>query len=385
MSGAGFSFGPGFSLVAGSGGGVPSGPAGGDLGGTYPNPTVISVSHVTTGVLTVPNGGTGAATLTGLVLGNGTSAFTGVTTSAGIAGAISDETGSGSLVFATSPTLVTPIIGVATGTSLALGGATIGTDALGVTGTASISGNTTLGSAVFLGWSTDLFLFRQAANTLAQRNGTAAQAFNLYNTFTDASNYERGVFDWTTTANQLTIGTASAGTGSARAMAFRTSGVDRWFISTAGAFSNSGNSAGASLSISGASSTVPSIIPNRNSTTTGIGAQASGNMSAIVGGVENQRWIAGGVQFLGTIPTVTGTGTPTIVTGSTDTAGEVTSGTLATSVVITFAAAKTNAPFCIVVPQTQIAAFVYTVSTTAITITMTATTGLVIDYHCFQH
>lgn len=39
------------------------------------------------------------------------------TTSAQLAGVISDETGSGSLVFATSPTLVTPALGVATGTS----------------------------------------------------------------------------------------------------------------------------------------------------------------------------------------------------------------------------------------------------------------------------
>jgi hypothetical protein len=39
------------------------------------------------------------------------------TTSAELAGVISDETGSGALVFATSPTLVTPVLGVATGTS----------------------------------------------------------------------------------------------------------------------------------------------------------------------------------------------------------------------------------------------------------------------------
>ena len=44
------------------------------------------------------------------------------TTSAELAGVISDETGSGALVFATSPTLVTPNIGVASGTSLTLSG-----------------------------------------------------------------------------------------------------------------------------------------------------------------------------------------------------------------------------------------------------------------------
>lgn len=61
-------------------------------------------------IMDVASGGTGATTLTGLVLGNGTSPMTGVTTSAGIAGAITDETGSGALVFGTSPTIVTPTI-----------------------------------------------------------------------------------------------------------------------------------------------------------------------------------------------------------------------------------------------------------------------------------
>ena len=44
-------------------------------------------------------------------------------TSANLAAGVSGETGSGALVFATSPTLVTPSIGVATGQSLAVSGA----------------------------------------------------------------------------------------------------------------------------------------------------------------------------------------------------------------------------------------------------------------------
>lgn len=101
-------------------------------------------------------------------------------------------------------------------------------------------------------------------------------------------------------------------------------------------------------------------------------------------GADSLR-INGPIATGGTIPAVTGTGTPTITTGSTDTAGEVTSGTTATSVIITFVTAKTNAPFCNVTPQTQLVAFAYTISTTAITVTQTATTGEKIDYECIQH
>lgn len=64
-------------------------------------------------------------------------------TSANFLSSITNETGSGLVVGNTSPTFITPSLGVASGTSLALGGATIGTDALGITGTATISGTLT--------------------------------------------------------------------------------------------------------------------------------------------------------------------------------------------------------------------------------------------------
>jgi len=48
--------------------------------------------------------------------------------------------------------------------------------------------------------------------------------FCAYNTFTDASNYERGVFDWTTTSNTLTIAAQAAGSGTQRDLMLKAGG-----------------------------------------------------------------------------------------------------------------------------------------------------------------
>ena len=92
-----------------------------------------------TSPVAVANGGTGLTSL-----GSGVATFLGTPSSANLAAAVSDETGSGALVFASSPTLVTPTLGAATATSLngvTLTGAS--TPALSVTGTASVSGSNT--------------------------------------------------------------------------------------------------------------------------------------------------------------------------------------------------------------------------------------------------
>lgn len=65
----------------------------------------------------------------------------------------------------------------------------------------------------------DTLLLRDAAGTLAQRNGVNAQASRLYNTFTDAANYERLAFNWA--ANVLTILNENAGTGVLRDLILR--------------------------------------------------------------------------------------------------------------------------------------------------------------------
>ena len=59
----------------------------------------------------------------------------------------------------------------------------------------------------------DTILARDDANTLALRNGAAAQTFRVYNT-TDGTNSEFGSVKWT--SNRLEIATEKVGTGTAR-------------------------------------------------------------------------------------------------------------------------------------------------------------------------
>ena len=82
-------------------------------------------------------------------------------------------------------------------------------------------------NALFIGGAGDLRLQRDAAATLAQRNGTTQQIFRLYNSYTDSSNFERltltGVAGTSVNITAETLGTGadnldllltSAGTGS---------------------------------------------------------------------------------------------------------------------------------------------------------------------------
>lgn len=78
-----------------------------------------------------------------------------------------------------------------------------------------------------------------ATNLIEQRNGVNAQAFNLYNTYTDASNYERGFMRFV--SNVLQIGSEKLGTGTARALAFQTDGVTRMTVEATGAVTATGS------------------------------------------------------------------------------------------------------------------------------------------------
>jgi hypothetical protein len=93
-------------------------------------------------------------------------------------------------------------------------------------------------STVPLSWSSgtasfsvgDTNLYRDAAGQLALRNTTNAQSLAVYNTYTDASNYER-LRIYGTAASAFTIASEAAGTGTARDIAISTGGTARIVIS----------------------------------------------------------------------------------------------------------------------------------------------------------
>jgi hypothetical protein len=87
------------------------------------------------------------ANLTGAITSVGNATSLGSFTSANLASALTDETGTGANVFANTPTLVTPNIGAATGTSLAV------TGSLRSSGTAGVGYSTGAGGVVIQGTS----------------------------------------------------------------------------------------------------------------------------------------------------------------------------------------------------------------------------------------
>jgi hypothetical protein len=84
-----------------------------------------------------------------------------------------------------------------------------------------------------IGSNLDTILERGGAGIIEQRNAANAQEYRLFNTFTSATNHERGFLKWS--SNVFQIGTEKgSGGGTARALELRTDNVARISIGSAG-------------------------------------------------------------------------------------------------------------------------------------------------------
>jgi len=167
------------------------------------SPTVTSAILVTPALGTPASGvltnATGLPISTGISgLGTGVATFLATPSGANLAAAVTDETGTGNLVFATSPTLVTPVLGVATATSI--NGTTIPTSATLI----KTSDTGTVTSTMIL----DGTILNADVNTSAQ---IAYSKINATNSIVNADINASAAIDWTKLGISSTVSSTEIG------------------------------------------------------------------------------------------------------------------------------------------------------------------------------
>jgi len=158
----------------------------------FTNSTLVAPALGTpaSGVLTNCTGLPVATGVSGL--GTGVATFLATPSSANLRTALTDETGTGSAVFATTPTLVTPVLGAATGTSISLSSFSAVSAAAPTIASATTIAPTT--PIAFVSGTTAVVNITAAAPI-----STGGGAITLIPT---------GIFTWTTAGNIALAGTA---------------------------------------------------------------------------------------------------------------------------------------------------------------------------------
>lgn len=275
-----------------------------------------------TGVLSGTGSACGGGSSSYLITFSGNASGTPGAAGNGVAFATATLTDNNTAVSGTAP--LSAFIGVATPTFAATNATVTTTHA----STVRIAGVPIAGTNNTL---TAVSAFSIAAGDSVMESPTAK--FRMYNVGSPgATNSEEGDIGFAT--NVWTFSTAKTGTGTLRGITFSPGGnlvlnpgsggqINFQVAGSAGwsmdnASFTSANANGARITQAASSSTVPTLLPNKASTNTGFGAQASGNISCIVGGVEICRISATAltqIAGLTVLKSYTIAGLPTGITG----------------------------------------------------------------------